>query len=106
MRMAAITAGIVGMTLFCALPLRMIAQQRHEMLCGVIVDENGSGIEGAQVVASGAGFNGWATTKPDGTFCLKSAGAFISVRHAAFSPLLERISSLTAPIRLRLAAAN
>ena len=94
------------LTLLGGFASRIPGQQSHADVCGVVVDDQGAGIEGAQVVASGVGFNGWASTNPDGTFCLKTAGLFINVRHTGFSPILERITAAGMPIRLRLVKAN
>ena len=94
------------LTLLGAFGSRIPGQQSHADVCGVVVDDQGAGIEGAQVVASGVGFNGWASTNPGGTFCLKTAGLFINVRHTGFSPILERITAAGMPIRLRLVKAN
>jgi hypothetical protein len=83
---------------------RMPGQQSHADICGVVVDEHG-GVEGALVVASGGGFN-WVSTNPDGTFCIKTAGLFINVRHTGFSPILERTPAPDTSIRLRLVKAS
>jgi hypothetical protein len=80
--------------------------QATATVCGVVVDEHGAGIEGAQVVASGVGFNGWATTNPGGTFCLKSAGIFICVRQKGFNPIIVRTPEPGTAIRLRLVKAD
>lgn len=85
---------------------KMPGQQPHPTVCGVVVDEHGAGVESALVVASGAGFNGWAESDAAGTFCLKSAGESISVRHAGFNPILKPISVLGTPLRLVLVKAD
>jgi hypothetical protein len=48
----------------------------------------------------------WAGTNPGGTFCLKSAGLFINVRHTGFNPLLERLPAPGTEIRLRMVKAD
>ena len=67
-------------------------------LNGRVIDEAGAGIADATVVASGAGFNGWASTGPDGLFHLKAAGGFISVRHSGLKARLLRTSELVEPV--------
>src|SRR5262252_5277542 len=92
--------------LLAVLPLWLSAQQSSGQLCGTVVDESGSGVNDAQVVASGAGFLGWAATKVDGSFCVQHAGAFISVRHAGFDPILKPTSNMGNQIRIQLARAT
>src|SRR5258708_1818568 len=84
-------------------PMLGIAQSG---LDGVVVDGRGRGIEGAVVIASGAGPDRADTTKADGVFHLTSAGAFVSVRHAAFEPRIVRIAELPASHRIQLAFAT
>jgi hypothetical protein len=78
------------------------AQHVRQGVDGQVVDERGSGVEGALIVASGAGFTGWATTKADGSFNLRGAGAFISVRRLGFKPRLIATSDLIEPVRIQL----
>ena len=104
--MQAIIRSVGLLTLLSALAGLTPGQQQDAKLCGVVVDENGAGIEGAQVVASGVGFNGWGETNPGGTFCVKSAGVFINVRHTGFSPILERVPTTGTPMRLRMVKAD
>jgi hypothetical protein len=78
------------------------AQSIRSEVNGRVIDEDGSGISGALVVASGAGFYGWANTDADGSFHLKAAGAFISVRHQLFKAQLIRLSELPEPVRISL----
>ena len=73
---------------------------------GRVTDQTGAGIADATVVASGAGFNGWASTGPDGSFHLKAAGLFVSVRRAGMKARLLRTSELTEPVLIALDAAG
>jgi hypothetical protein len=82
------------------------AQPFYKDLKGYVVDEHGNGIESALIVASGAGFNGWATTETDGSFQLRGAGAFVSVRHPHFKARLVATSDLIPPIRIQLSGAD
>ncbi|HEV8147308.1 MAG TPA: carboxypeptidase-like regulatory domain-containing protein [Bryobacteraceae bacterium] len=75
-------------------------------LDGVVVDASGRGIGGALVIASGVGTERSDITKPDGSFHLKAAGAFMSVRHMAFVPVVVRAAELSAPVRIQLAFAG
>jgi hypothetical protein len=75
-------------------------------LDGVVVDPSGRGIGGALVIASGVGLDRSDTTKPDGSFHLKSAGGFVSVRHMAYVPVVVRAAELSAPARIQLAIAG
>jgi len=75
-------------------------------LDGRVIDQTGAGIADATIVASGAGFNGWASTGLDGSFHLKAAGSFISVRHAGLKARLLRTSELTEPVLIGLEAAG
>lgn len=89
-----------------ALPLWLAAQQTGGQLCGTVVGESGTGVKDALVVASGTGFQGWATTNVDGSFCVQRAGAFISARHAGFNPIVKPTSALGNQIRIHLARAD
>ena len=84
------------------MPLLAIGQG----LDGVVVDPSGRGIGGALVIASGVGTERSDTTKPDGSFHLKAAGAFVSVRHMAYVPVVVRAAELSAPVRIQLAIAG
>lgn len=75
-------------------------------LSGLVVDEGGMGVGNALVVASGAGFNGWATTDETGSFHVRAAGAFVSVRHVGFKPQLLSVAALVEPVRIRLEKAE
>ncbi len=75
-------------------------------LNGRVVDQTGAGIADATVVASGVGFNGWASTGPDGSFHLKAAGGFISIRHSGLKARLLKTSELTEPALIGLEAAD
>ena len=66
-----------------------------DQVCGRVVDEHGDGISAALVVSSGGGLQGWIETGSDGSFCVKYAGAFISVRHRGFSPALLPTSEVS-----------
>jgi len=57
-------------------------------------------------VASGVGFNGWASTGADGSFHLKAVGTFITVRHTGLKARLLRTSELTEPMRIELESAG
>jgi hypothetical protein len=89
-----------------ALPFWLSAQEAGGQLCGMVVDEGGAGVKDALVIASGSGFQGWATTAADGSFCVPHAGAFISARHAGFNPIVKRISALGNQNRIQLARAD
>ena len=67
-------------------------------LNGRIVDQTGAGIANATIVASGVGFNGWALTDSNGSFHLRAAGRFISVRDPGLKAQLLRISELPEPV--------
>jgi hypothetical protein len=84
-------------------PMLGIAQSG---LDGVVVDGLGRGIAGALVITSGTGPDRLDTTKADGSFHLKSAGAFLSVAHAAFQPRMLRMVELAASHRVQLAYAT
>jgi len=73
---------------------------------GHVIDESGAGIADALIVASGAGFNGWASTDKNGSFHLKAAGHFISVRHARWKAVLLRTADLAQPVRITLVRAG
>jgi hypothetical protein len=75
-------------------------------LSGRVIDQTGAGIADTTIVASGAGFNGWASTGPDGSFHLKAAGSFIGVRHSGLKARLLRTSELTELVLIRLEAAD
>ena len=74
-----------------------------DQVCGRVVDEHGDGISAALVVSSGGGLQGWIETGSDGSFCVKYAGAFISVRHRGFSPALLPTSEVRQSSRIQLA---
>jgi len=57
---------------------------------GRVVDQAGTFVSEALVIASGAGFNGGATTDKDGYFLLKEAGMFISIRKAGWEPQVKK----------------
>jgi hypothetical protein len=82
------------------------AQQIRRGLDGHVVDEGGGGIEAALIVASGAGFNGWAISNADGSFHLSAVGAFVSVRQIGFKPLIVSTTDLTEPVRIHLTEAD
>ena len=84
---------ILAFRVLTAFPL-LLSAQSGDQLCGRVVDEHGIGLDGALVVASGAGFLGWAESGPGGSFCLKRAGSFISVRHSGFNPILATSSQV------------
>src|SRR5258706_10933481 len=95
------------MRAWCVLGLvATLAAIAQSGLDGVVVDGAGRGIGDALVITSGAGLERSDTTKPDGTFHLKSAGAFVSVRHPAFAPRIVRIAELPAAHRIQLAFAQ
>ncbi len=71
-------------------------------LSGHVTDRSGTPIEGVTVITSGMGFNGWATSKANGSFELRATGAFVSFRHQLYKPLFVRTSDLTAPVEVRL----
>ncbi len=97
--------GVVGISLSV---LSVFAQVRigTRELNGRVIDQNGAGIADVTVVASGVGFNGWASTGPDGSFHLKAAGLFISVRHAGLKARLRRTSELAEPVLIGMEAAG
>jgi len=80
--------------------LPTMAQSRE--MSGFITARDGNPIEGVTVVTSGKGFNGWATSKTDGSFRLSAVGAFVSFRHADYKPVLLQSSDLTAPVHVTL----
>jgi hypothetical protein len=84
----------------------LLAQQPGGRLCGTVLDQNDGGLAGAIIIASGVGLQGWATSNADGTFCLRAAGAFVSVRHAGYNPVLLPISGLGPEARIRLGKAD
>jgi hypothetical protein len=93
----------IGFPILCACFAPLQAQQIRGSLEGHVVDERGSGIEGASIIASGVGFDGWATSKADGSFHVSAAGAFVSVRRVGFKPRLIATSDLTTkPVRIQL----
>jgi hypothetical protein len=69
-------------------------------LNGLVVDENGAAVAGALVVASGSGFMGWTSTSAEGSFHVRAAGAFVSVRHVGLKARLMKISELSEPVRI------
>lgn len=81
----------------------LAAGQRREM-SGFVTDRNNLPIDGVSVIASGTGFNGWATSGTDGSFRLPAAGAFVSFRRGGYKPLLVRSLDLNEPIRVQLEA--
>jgi hypothetical protein len=101
---------LMNFAFVCIVPPALSAfaqiQTRWRGLDGRVIDENGAGVAGALVVASGAGFDGWTSTGPDGYFHLKAAGRFISVRHAGLAARLLRTSELTEPVRIALESAG
>src|SRR5258706_7165646 len=90
----------------CCLALLIPLLAIGQGLDGVIVDASGRGIGGALVIASGVSLDRSDTTKPDGSFHLKASGAFLSVRHAAYVPIVVRAAGLSAPVRIQLAFAS
>jgi hypothetical protein len=82
------------------LPVPSAAQRRG--MTGSVTARDGTPIEGVLVVTSGMGFNGWTTSKADGSFELFTIGEFVSFRHADYKPTLVRSSDLTNPVRLQL----
>jgi hypothetical protein len=82
------------------------AQSIRGEVSGRVIDESANGIGGVLIVASGAGFNAWATTGDDGSFRLEAAGAFISARHARFKSQMIKVSDLAEPIRISLIHAD
>ncbi len=97
---------VVIASLAVALRLSAPAQESDPQRCGTVFDENGVPIQNALVVASGVGFNGWASSDADGKFCVKHAGRFISVRHAGFKPLVLPVPPPDDPVRLTLIRAE
>jgi hypothetical protein len=91
---------LAALSVFAQIPIGT-----HE-LNGRVIDQTGAGIADATVVASGAGFNGWASTGQDGSFHLKAAGLFVSVRHAGLEARLLRTSELTQSVPITLKAAG
>jgi len=73
---------------------------------GRVIDQTSVGVANATLVASGVGFNGWASTGPDGSFHLKAAGIFISVRHPGKKAQLLRTSDLIDPVQIELEEAG
>lgn len=98
---------IVALGVLAAFPAWLGAQPGNQ-LCARVVDKDKDsvGVAGALVVASGVGFLGWAETDSNGSFCLKRAGAFISVRHRGFDPVLVRSSDVRNEGQIRLAKAD
>ena len=96
---------LVGFALTTLLVFAQVRVGARE-LNGRVIDGTGAGIADATIVASGAGFNGWASTGPDGSFHLKAAGSFISVRHSGLKAQLLRTSELIEPVLIRLEAAD
>jgi hypothetical protein len=82
--------------------VRNIPREIH----GRIIDRTGAGVANATLVASGAGFNGWVSSGPDGSFHLKAAGLFISVRHPGMKARLIRTSELSEPVQIQLEEAG
>lgn len=74
-------------------------------LCGVVVDESGTGVKVARVVGSSGNVTSLATDS-GGTFCVKSPGAFISVNQVGLNPIVKAISAPATPIRLALLKAD
>jgi hypothetical protein len=105
MKLRCTQAAIVLLIICVHLP-SIQSQQAPRGLKGRVVDEQGVGIEGVTIVASGAGFSGWATTNNDGSFQLPTAGAFITFRHPAFKPRLIPTSELVQQAVLRLHKAD
>lgn len=97
--------GLVAVCLL-ALPVFAAAQPAVRELRGRVIDEAGRGLAGATVVASGTGFNGWAGTGSDGSFHVKAAGLFVSVRHAGRKALLLKTSELTEPVLIKMEPAG
>ncbi|HLK21190.1 MAG TPA: hypothetical protein VKT81_19700 [Bryobacteraceae bacterium] len=73
---------------------------------GRVVDDTGVGVADAMVVASGSGFRGWAAVKEDGSFHLRTAGLFLSIRHSGSKAVLLRTADLTQPVRIILDQAS
>ena len=88
------------------LPFFSQAQVGVGELNGRVIDQAGAGIADATIVASGVGFNGWASTGPDGSFHVKAAGEFISIRHAGLKARLLRRAELAEPILIALEPAG
>jgi hypothetical protein len=102
-----VTRKLLAIGVLAAFPLWLSAQPTVGQLCGTVVGESGTGIKAALVVASGAGFQGWAMSKDDGSFCVQRAGAFISARYAGFNPIVKRTSELGGnQIRIELVRAD
>jgi hypothetical protein len=84
---------------FVCLLLHIAAAEPVE---GHLVDANGRGVPGALVIASGVGMAGWASSDAIGWFRTKDAGAFLSVRHAAYQPVILKLADLAQPVRIEL----
>jgi hypothetical protein len=98
---------IVCISLCCWFGLNTVnARQVNHPVSGFVTASNGDPIEGVLVIASGAGFAGWATTGKDGSFGPSVAGKFVSFRHTRYKPVLVRASSTGDPMRVRLEPAD
>jgi hypothetical protein len=71
-------------------------------LSGRVVDPAGQPIAEAVVISSGVGFQGWATSIPDGTFQLPATGAYVSVRHPKLKTRLIATRELGQPALVQL----
>ena len=96
---------LVGIAL-AVLSLSAQARVSARELNGRVIDQTGAGVADAAIVASNAGFYGWASTGPDGSFHLKAAGGFISFRKAGLKARLLRTSELTEPALISLEPAD
>lgn len=88
------------------IPKPVAAQQLKREMTGSITTRDGNPIQEVVVVTSGQGFNGWATSKADGSFRLAATGAFVSFRHEDYKPVLLRSIDLTNPVSVQLEPAD
>src|SRR5437879_4199811 len=101
MKIRKITPAAHSLLLLCYL-LSMASMAQGRELNGFVLDESGDAIEGALVIASGVSFNGWATSGKDGSFHVKKAGVFVSIRHKSYKPRLIAAAELRDPILIQL----
>lgn len=80
----------------------MLQMAAAEPVEGQLVDSNGRGISGALVITSGVGMSGWASSDSNGVFQTKDGGAFLSVRHSKYQPVIVGLEGMTRPLRIEL----
>jgi len=77
-----------------------------EGLSGRVLDADGNPLEDALVIASGAGYRGWAETAADGTFEVEEAGSFVSAQLEGYAPALIPVDEDSSVIEIRLSASE